>query len=267
MVTRIISGVIAAAILIAVVLVDNNFIFNLAATILSLIGLHEFYSAVKNKGVKPVEIIGYITPLILLGIGYISSNAMLFTIMLCVAGMIIALFISSIITKIKYNVIDIAVTALGVLYITYMFSFLVQINQMKFGYYYIWYVFLGAWMTDIFDYLVGVTIGKHKFSTISPKKSIEGCIGGVIGCVVSFIGYTLFLNSVGLELNYIVMGALGVIVSVISQIGDFAASSIKRYCEIKDFGKIMPGHGGVLDRFDSILFISPLLYAFFVFIC
>ena len=118
-------------------------------------------------------------------------------------------------------------------------------------------------MTDIFAYLVGITIGKHKISEISPKKSIEGCIGGIVGCVLFFVGYTYYLNTLGFELNYILMGIIGIVTSVISQIGDLAASSIKRYCEIKDFGNIMPGHGGILDRFDSIILIAPFIYMFF----
>ena len=108
-----------------------------------------------------------------------------------------------------------------------------------------------------------MAIGKHKFSQISPKKSIEGCIGGVIGCIAFYLIYTYFLNNNvdGLEINYILAGCLGLLVSIVSQIGDFAASSIKRFCEIKDYSEIMPGHGGILDRFDSILLISPLVYA------
>ena len=172
-------------------------------------------------------------------------------------------FLVSIIRKLKVNVSDIAITIFGIMYVTYLFAFLIFTREMNKGVYYIWFILGGAWMTDIFAYLVGITIGKHKISEISPKKSIEGCIGGIVGCVLFFVGYTYYLNTLGFELNYILMGIIGIVTSVISQIGDLAASSIKRYCEIKDFGNIMPGHGGILDRFDSIILIAPFIYMFF----
>ena len=136
------------------------------------------------------------------------------------------------------------------------------------GVYYVWYILGAAWMTDTFAYMFGMitgkTIGNHKFSkVISPNKSVEGCVGGIIGCVLFFLGYTYYLGTIGIELNYYMMAIIGFIASVISQIGDFSASTIKRYCKIKDFGSIMPGHGGVLDRFDSVLFVAPFMYLVF----
>ena len=105
--------------------------------------------------------------------------------------------------------------------------------------------------------------GNHKFSKISPNKSIEGCVGGIVGCIIFFVAYTNYLNTIGIELNYILMAIIGLVTSIISQIGDFSASTIKRHCKIKDFGSIMPGHGGVLDRFDSILLVAPFIYFIF----
>ena len=108
----------------------------------------------------------------------------------------------------------------------------------------------------------GKLFGNHKFSKISPSKSIEGCVGGIICCTAFFIGYTYYLSTVGIVLNYIIMGILGVLTSIVAQVGDLSASTIKRYCNIKDFGNIMPGHGGCLDRFDSILFVAPFVFLF-----
>ena len=169
----------------------------------------------------------------------------------------------SIITNLKYNILDIAITLVGILYIPYLLSFIAYTKVMPHGDYLIWFIFAAAWITDTFAYFVGVAIGKHKFSKISPKKSIEGCIGGIVGCIAFFLIYAFFLNKnvEGIELNYMLIGILGFFASVVAQIGDFAASSIKRFCEIKDYSEIMPGHGGILDRFDSILIVSPLVYA------
>lgn len=176
-----------------------------------------------------------------------------------------------VLSNLKINFSDIASTILGIIYVPVMFIFLTLTWHMNNGYLLIWFIFGGAWLTDIFAYLVGISIGKHKFSKISPNKSIEGCIGGLLGCAIFYGLYSAFLNSnflveMSSELNVTLMTILGVFISVISQIGDFFASAIKRHCNIKDFGGIMPGHGGVLDRFDSIIMISPFVYILFEFI-
>ena len=182
---------------------------------------------------------------------------------------ILALF--SVMSNLKINFNDIAVTILGIIYVPIMLLFLVLTWHMNNGYLLIWFILGGAWLTDSFAYLVGITIGKHKISKISPNKSIEGCIGGLLGCAIAFGLYSSYLNNNFLveldnELNITLMTIIGVFISLISQIGDFFASSIKRYCGIKDFGGIMPGHGGILDRFDSIIMISPFIYILFEFV-
>ena len=125
----------------------------------------------------------------------------------------------------------------------------------------VWYIFATAWGTDIFAYIIGRRFGKHKFSEISPNKSIEGCIGGIIGAVVLSIACTaVFNNFFGMIFSYIYTIIISIILSVMGQIGDFSASSIKRYVGIKDFSNLIPGHGGMLDRIDSVIFIAPFAY-------
>ncbi len=263
MLKRFISGIVAFGILLIVMIQKNQLIFNSAVVIISCIGLWEFYSAVKKKGAKPIELLGYISVLLLVGIGKIPNDILIMITLLIIPLALFLTFCVSILTSLKYNIEDIAITLFGIIYVTYLFSFLVHTRAMNNGEYFIWFIFGGAWLTDTFAYLVGIAIGKHKFSKISPKKSIEGCIGGLLGCVLFYIGYAhlLNVNIVNMNINYVFIGILGFCVSIVAQIGDFAASSIKRYCEIKDYSEIMPGHGGILDRFDSILMISPLVYA------
>ena len=127
----------------------------------------------------------------------------------------------------------------------------------------IFFVFVGAWTTDTGAYLVGSALGKHKLiEKISPKKTIEGSIGGTLGAVVGFLlfgwAFSLALK-VSFNIPYLVI--LSLTSSVLSQMGDLFASVIKREHGVKDFGNIMPGHGGVMDRFDSVVFIAPLLLA------
>lgn len=262
MLKRSISSIIAVLILAAVMIINNKLLYNVSVATISIIGIIEFYNAMKTKNYKPLTFFGCIASALLVGIGYVSKETLSTILALILPIFLLIAFLCSILSKIKINVTDIAITLTGIIYVTYLSSFLIYTKQMPNGDYFIWYILGGAWFTDIFAYLVGITIGKHKISEISPKKSVEGCIGGIIGCTVFYLLYTHYLNSVEIELNYIIMLIMGIIVSVISQIGDFAASSIKRYCNIKDFGNLMPGHGGVLDRFDSILFVAPVVYAF-----
>ena len=119
----------------------------------------------------------------------------------------------------------------------------------------------------MFAYCIGRRFGKHKFSKVSPKKSIEGCIAGTIGSTVLALIYTIILNNViTFEYSYFIVGISGIALSLIGQLGDFSASCIKRYVDIKDYSNLLPGHGGMLDRIDSVLFIAPFAYMLFTII-
>lgn len=122
-------------------------------------------------------------------------------------------------------------------------------------------IFIGAWSTDVFAYLTGRMFGKHKLiPSISPKKTVEGSIGGMIFCVVAFIVYAVCLDSFAhMKPDYVVFAIGGLFVSVVAQAGDLIMSAIKRSCGIKDFGKILPGHGGIIDRFDSVMAVALML--------
>ena len=125
----------------------------------------------------------------------------------------------------------------------------------------IWYIFCSAWGSDVFAYFIGRKFGKHKYTDISPKKSIEGCVAGVIGAIGIGLLITLIVNNIfHLSISYFVVAIIVLILSIIGQIGDLAASSMKRYCGLKDFGELIPGHGGMLDRIDSVIFILPFAY-------
>ena len=127
-----------------------------------------------------------------------------------------------------------------------------------------WLVIIGASGSDTFAYLTGMLIGRHHFSELSPKKTIEGCIGGVVGTALLALVYSFFLSEgvdtlLGVN-EHILLFICGAVCSVVSQIGDLAASAIKRNYGIKDYSNLIPGHGGIMDRFDSILFTAPLVY-------
>ena len=151
------------------------------------------------------------------------------------------------------------------LYIIGATSSIVMIREGLGGEYYWYFIFIGAWITDTFAYFTGMLFGKHKLiPAVSPKKTVEGAIGGTVFCVLFFIGYGAIINSLtGYDINLVLIGFAGLLSAVVSMIGDLSMSVIKRTYGIKDYGKLFPGHGGVLDRFDSILAVAIVL-AFFL---
>jgi len=156
---------------------------------------------------------------------------------------------------------DISITLFGICYIVGFILYIPLLYGSEYGNLLVWYIFLAAWGTDTFAYFIGSRYGKHKFTKISPKKTIEGSVGGIFGAVTISLIYTLVINSyTDVYITYWYIGIVSVVLSILSQIGDLAASSIKRYVDAKDFSELLPGHGGILDRIDSIIFIAPFAY-------
>lgn len=270
MAKRLISTFVGIIILLLVMISNNIYVFNVALTIIALIGTYEFYKAFRIKSIRPVAMLGYISALGLLLVNhefdFISSDQIKNILILALPFYVLILFMKSVFSNMKVNIQDIAVTIFGIIYIPFFLMFITLTRQLEHGEFLIWYILFGAWITDSFAYLIGSKIGKHKFSKISPNKSIEGSIAGCISTAIVYGIFTYYLNGKGIDLHWAEMSFFGIFVSIISQIGDLAASAIKRYCNIKDFGSIMPGHGGVLDRFDSIIMISPFVYMFLQFL-
>lgn len=150
----------------------------------------------------------------------------------------------------------------GLFYVPLMLSYIYQCRILDGGIYLVWLVFLCSWGCDTCAYLAGITMGRHKMAPVlSPKKSIEGAIGGVIGAILLGMLFGFVFEA---HLPFVApMTACGVICgvgSLISMIGDLAASAIKRNHQVKDYGRLIPGHGGILDRFDSVIFTAPIIY-------
>lgn len=163
----------------------------------------------------------------------------------------------------KFKAEQVMTTFFCSFYAPVLFTFIFLTRNLPNGVYMVWMIFISSWICDTCAYLVGMAVGKHKLAPIlSPKKSIEGAIGGVVGAglVGALFGF-LVLENVFADQNITwiaaVICAAG---AVISQVGDLAASGIKRNHNIKDYGKLIPGHGGIMDRFDSVLFTAPIIY-------
>ncbi|MCM8710619.1 phosphatidate cytidylyltransferase [Clostridium sp. SYSU_GA19001] len=232
--------------------------------ILSLIGMHEFYTTVKQKNINPLKYIGYMLCIIYY---ILLSNTIKFDIilLLIIAGVFIMLCIP--IINVKYNFIDLSITIFGFLYIGVFFSFIVLINQKSYGNYLIWLVFISSWLCDTAAYYVGKYLGMNKLCPrVSPKKTIEGSIGGLFGSIIGCTLFGMIITKLGVNIHYYNYILIGILCGIFSQFGDLSASSIKRYVNVKDYSNLIPGHGGILDRFDSILFTSVVVYYYITFV-
>lgn len=258
---RFLSGILLFPIFAVVMVFGNKYVIDIAISIIAIMSLHEFYKAFRGKA-KPIEWVGYIAAASIAIIHMIPSNLILYIVGAIIPASIMILFVRSILSDMKLNIMDIAITFFGICYIVLFLMFAPIIREnVQDGKVLIWFVFFASWGTDVFAYLIGKNFGKHKFTEVSPNKSIEGCIGGIVGALIMILIYTIVCNqSFGMDINYVYAGFVAILLSMISQIGDLAASSIKRYCGIKDYSNLIPGHGGMLDRIDSVIFALPFAY-------
>lgn len=231
---------------------------------IAFVGYFELANAtgVHMKGkINGLETVGFLGIAAYYAAMFFSGNPLL----LC--ALTVAVFMAGlgiyVITFPKYSSGKVMESFFHFIYAPVMLSFLYMTRELQYGQYLVWLIFISSWGSDTCAYLVGICIGKKKiFPVLSPKKSLEGCIGGVVGAGLLAAAYGYFLvesvvenQSVTLILVFICM-----VGSVISQIGDLAASAIKRNHDIKDYGKLIPGHGGIMDRFDSVIVTAPMIY-------
>jgi phosphatidate cytidylyltransferase len=257
---RVLTSVILLPVFIALILPGGIFL-RFAVIVLSLIGMNEVYKAVSKKNMG-VHVIGYVFCIIY---NLCIEDVFERTLFVITSLFILSLLIYLVINHKKVNIIDCAVTIFGFYYVPFLFSniYLVRGFSQAQGLHFVWLIFICAWACDTGAYFVGSNFGKRKLmESLSPNKTVEGSVGGVIfASLASFVYGIILWKFFGLEYKLIwfvtLIGALG---SVLSQLGDLTASAIKRYTGIKDFGSVLPGHGGIIDRFDSVLFTAPAVY-------
>lgn len=260
---RISSGFIVAIALAIILLIQNNIITGILFMLITIVAMNEYLKAI-SKVCKPIKWLGYLSCIIVAIINFIPKQNLLSILMFSIPSILLILFAQVIATDMKTTFKDIAYTLLGICYIPVFMMFLSLIDGMNNGKILLGYIFIASWGTDVFAYCVGYKFGKHKFSKVSPKKSIEGCIAGTLGSIAIMLIYTIILNNCfSFEYPYVIVGVIGLVLSLIGQLGDFSASCIKRYVDIKDYSNLLPGHGGMLDRIDSVLFIAPFAYMLF----
>ncbi len=263
---RVFSALLGFPIVLLILVFGNILLIDMLLVIVAIIAMSEYLHAI-SKVCNPIKWISYVSCLSIGLIHIIPHEYLNLIVTISVPSILIILFSHIISSNMKTNLKDIAYTFIGIFYVVFSIMFLAFILGMEHGQLLIWYTLFAAWGTDLFAYIFGKAIGKHKFSEISPNKTIEGAVGGVIGSLVFMLPYTYAMNYFfQMDYSYIYVIIMGVVLSLVGQIGDFAASSIKRHVEIKDFSDLIPGHGGILDRIDSLIFLAPYAYIFFTFI-
>lgn len=267
---RIISSVVALIILVPVVIFSGTIVLPIAVAIVSLMGVFEMLRCCgvhkKYLFAIPYYIVAVVSPvLIYCTVKGILGLPLEGIFLLALLALVIWTYPCAIFSKGALVVTDATTASIGAIYVIAGLNSIVYIRQVvEAGGYVFVLVFIGAWVTDTAAYFCGRAFGKHRLiPDVSPKKTVEGSIGGVIFCTLCYVLYGILVQFVfgkgEITVHYVALVICGVVISIISQVGDLAMSLLKRHYGIKDFGKIMPGHGGVLDRFDSILAVATTL--------
>ena len=270
MLKRVITGVVAILILLPVLIFSDTVVFPIAISLILLVSLYELFHCMHIEKrlavVIPLYAFAVVAPFLMRYLYDLAEFALIAFI--AAALYVIYLFALVVWSHGKLPFGEAAAVFAASLYVIAAMSAITYIRDFPYGGGYIYLlIFIGAWVTDTFAYFTGFLFGKHKLiPDVSPKKTIEGSIGGTLFCALAFVAFGWIVDVFfGQNPNLLFLFISGVMIALISQIGDLIMSVIKRHYGIKDFGKIFPGHGGMLDRFDSILAVSLGLCAICMF--
>lgn len=261
--TRLLSGIVLVLLAVAV-LYQGGYATAIATLLLSLGGVCEL---LRVFGIHKMSmgVLTYVATIVYYCLLIFGQNEFIMPLIILFVLLALGIYV---VTFPKYKDIDAMATVLAFFYVAVTMSYVYQIRELAYGGALVVMIFICSWGNDTCAYCVGVTMGKHKMTPIlSPKKSIEGLIGGIAGAAILAGVYGIFFNTYVYELNNapIIFAIIGAVGAGFAVIGDLAASAIKRNNNIKDYGKLIPGHGGIMDRFDSIIFTAPVIYYCFLY--
>lgn len=261
---RLLSGIFLILLTLLFMMLGGNSLLAVVF-IISEIGLFELYRAMKMEETL-LGMAGYLFTAVwffmIFKLGTGENTGFYF--MLLMAVLTVVMLLGFVLKYPKFSAIQLFAGIFGFVYVPFMLSFLYFTREgIRLGEWLVWLIFIASWGSDTCAYVVGRLFGKRKLAPVlSPKKSVEGSIGGIvgsglIGVLFAYLMIYIKKEPVSIVPVFALIGALG---SVISQIGDLAASGIKRNFDVKDYGKLIPGHGGILDRFDSIIITAPIVF-------
>ena len=255
--TRLLSGIALVALILLTIIPGGNILFA-ANMIISIIGVYELYKVLGIEKKLP-GITGYVA--------VISYYALLFmgktqNMLILIIVFLIILLAQYVFMFPEFKTEEISNAIMCMLYAGVMLSYIYNVRMGENGVYTVWLIFLCSWGSDTCAYLAGVAFGKHKMAPVlSPKKSVEGAIGGVAGAALLGAVYAaIFADKLTMSNPVLIFALICAAGALISMVGDLAASAIKRNHNIKDYGRIIPGHGGIMDRFDSVIYVAPIIW-------
>ena len=267
---RTLSGAVLAAVVLGAV-IWSQWSFGLLLMALLVVGMSEFYTLAEKQGSHPQRIVGLVAGAVLFALNFafvsddieiLGSARQAFA---CGLAFLLAMFICELYRRQGNPAADIGTTLMGVVYVALPFSVMCYIPMIGSDVWNPWvmlfYIFI-IWCNDVFAYLVGMSVGRHRlFERLSPKKSWEGFFGGVAGAVVMGLVAARVLDG-----GYVAWAGLALVAAVSGVLGDLVESMFKRAADVKDSGALIPGHGGVLDRFDAMLLSAPFVFVYMLFV-
>lgn len=260
---RIVTGAVIAVLLVGVFLLSEYVVYPITLALLAFGGVFEMLRVLGQHTRWILSIPAYLIALALPVASFYLMKDYDDTVAVLVLALALFLyllytFLVAVFAKGKILYADLSEVFVSVTYVVTCFTALTILRYLPMGFYYFGLVFIAAWISDVFAYFTGVLFGKHKLiPEISPKKTVEGSLGGIVFAAAFMVLYGLILSLVAdVTPNYLVLSLGGVFLAVVGQIGDLLASLVKREHGVKDYGRLMPGHGGIMDRFDSVLAVS-----------
>ena len=283
MLTRIITAIVALCVFVPVCIFSDTIILEIAMAVLNMVAIWEIWHCIrgddKEDQSRYIGSFWLYLPVVLssavlvflprlfswmpfpVDYAYAESRNAMYILFMTFFCLMLYTFAMVVFARGKIAITNAAVMLMMSLYVTTAFVSILCLRNEANGAVLFLLPFIGAWVSDTFAYFTGRLFGKHKLiPEVSPKKTVEGAVGGVVFTAAAFVVFGLIVSQGNASPNYILLAVSGAVVSVISQIGDLIASVVKRHYGIKDYGRLFPGHGGVLDRFDSVMATAPVLY-------
>lgn len=226
--------------------------FFILVEVISCFGILEFYNLLEKRGYKTLKLEGIIASFLYILLLFLESR---WALRVFLPLLVVSILVYELIKK-EHSIIEIAFTFLGFFYVPFLLGYLILLRNHPLGKQLIYFIIIITWISDTSAFFIGKYFGRHKLSpSVSPNKTIEGAIGAIVfSAITSLIFGHLYYN------RYLLPIILGIILGIMGQLGDLVESMLKREIGVKDSSSLLPGHGGILDRFDSLIFIAPTAY-------